>query len=137
MFAALIAAPVRGAVAGAAAMAIYSGLNPYGMAPPPTFIAQVAGAAGIGAAGGLLGRRLAGGPLRSAGLGAAIGFALALGYDLLTNLGTAFSAGLAVVPTLIGGIAFGVWHIVWNSVVFAVAGPPLLAALRRRQSRVL
>jgi hypothetical protein len=119
-----------GAGVGACGMAIYSGFNPYGIAPPPTFATQVAGAAGIGAAGGLLA-----GSVRGPLAGAAVGFLLTFGYDVLTNLGTAWSTGLDVVPVMIGGITFGVWHMLSNAVLFALAGPPLLATLRRRRAR--
>jgi hypothetical protein len=121
-----------GAGIGACGMALYSGFNPYGMAPPPTYATQVLGAAGIGAAGGLLAGSVPG-PLRTG----AVGFLLTLGYDVLTNLGTAWSTGLDVVPVMIGGITFGIWHMLSNAVLFAVAGPPLLTALRRRRARVI
>jgi len=132
--------PPRGATVGGAAMVIYSLLNPYGPAPPPTFAMQVVGCAGIGAAGGVLGRlsRTAGlGAAGSLAAGAVVGFLLTLVYDLLTNLGTAWSTGMDIGPVLAGGLAFGLWHMAWNAVFFAVAGPPLLAALRRRRSGVL
>jgi uncharacterized membrane protein len=41
-----------GALVGSLAMAIFSGLNPYGMAPPPVFVSQVIGLACVGAVGG-------------------------------------------------------------------------------------
>jgi hypothetical protein len=130
----------RGAAVGAGAMAIFSGFNPYGMAPPPVYAMQVAGFAGIGAAGGALGGRvdlLRPGAAGRIAAGGATGFLLAVAYGALTNLGTAWAAGLDVWPTMIGGIAFGIWHAVWNAVVFAAAGPPLLAALRRRRERLV
>lgn len=130
----------RGALVGAGAMAIFSGFNPYGMAPPPVYAMQIAGYAAIGAAGGLLGGRaglLRGGTAGRIAAGGALGFLLAVGYGALTNLGTAWSAGLDVWPTMVGGIAFGLWHAAWNAAVFAVAGPPLLAALRRRRERLV
>ena len=125
-----------GAVVGALSIALYSGLNPYGFAPPPTFLMQVTGLALVGAAGGLLGPRLETLPGAPAvAVAAALGFGLTLLYDLLTNLGTAWSAGLDVVPTLIAGLTFGVWHMLWNAVFFALGAGPLLAVLRRRKAR--
>jgi len=132
--------PLRGMVVGAGAMGLYSGLNPYGMAPPPTFAAQVIGAAAIGAAGGWASP---GGALMRtraawrAPLGAAVGVALTLLYDVLTNLGTAVSMGAwrDPWPFLVGGISFGVWHIVWNGAFFGVGLPPLLGVLARRRAR--
>jgi hypothetical protein len=127
-----------GAFVGAAAMGIYSSLNPYGLAPPPVFAAQVIGMGITGLAGGAArghggegrGARL----LASIPLGGVIGAGLALLYDALTNLGTAWSIGMLrdPWPVVAGGIAFGAWHVAWNAVVFAVAAPALIAALRRR-----
>jgi len=127
----------RGAVVGAAAIAIYSGFNPYGVAPPPVFATQLLGYALVGAAGGALAGRLGGRrphPTTAVALGALAGFVLTLVYDVLTNLGTAWSMGAyrGPFPVVAAGLAFGAWHVVWNVVFFAACAPPLLAALRRR-----
>lgn len=131
-----------GALVGGGAMAIYSALNPYGMAPPPVFVTQVAGLALFGVAGGVLAR-----PAGHSGLSAApglvaggvVGAALTLLYDALTNLGTAWSMGAYRDPwPIVGaGIAFTAWHVAWNAVLFAACGPPLLVTLRRRRARTL
>jgi hypothetical protein len=133
---------LRGAIVGAAAMAIYSSLNPYGAAPPPVFATQVAGLALVGSAGGpfrdrVPARRL--GPAGGVALGATLGFGLTFVYDALTNLGTAWSLGAYrdPWPILWGGIVFAIWHMVGNAVFFAVCAPPLFAALRRRRARSL
>jgi hypothetical protein len=121
-------------------MGIYSGFNPYGLAPPPTFATQVIGAAGIGAVGGWVGgRERAGGGVVGVALGAALGILLTLAYDVLTNYGTAVSIGAAMDPwpVIAGGIAFSALHIVWNGVFFAVGLPALLAVLRRRRTLLL
>jgi hypothetical protein len=128
---------IRGAIVGAAAMGIYSSLNPYGIAPPPVFATQVAGLALVGAAGGALRERVTGrrtGTVAAVALGAVLGFGLTLLYDVLTNLGTAWSLGAYrdPRPILWGGLAFAVWHMVGNAVIFAACAPPLFAALRRR-----
>ena len=136
----------RGAAAGGLGVALYSGLNPYGAAAPPTFLSQVAGGAMFGVAGGFAAARAnarsprdrPGSPALAADgpvlLGAA-GLVLTLIYDGLTNYGTAVSIGAArhPWPVLVGGWAFGVWHVVWNVAFFATLGPPLLAGLRRRR----
>lgn len=134
---------LRGMFVGAAAMAIYSGFNPYGTAPPPTFMMQVLGAAAIGASGSLAG---AGAPLarlrRSEWrgvAGAVAGVTLTFGYDLLTNLGTAWSMGAwrDPWPFVVAGLSFGVWHVAWNAAFFGVGLPPLLGVLERRRARGL
>jgi uncharacterized membrane protein len=130
----------RGALAGGTGMAVYSSLNPYGLALPPVFVAQVAGMALFGAAGGRLGERIAAAPAAAAvPLGAAAGLALTLVYDLLTNVGTVAVMGAwsDPAPVILGGIAWGVWHLVSNVALFAVVAPPLLRAIRRRQRGAL
>jgi hypothetical protein len=128
-----------GALAGGIGMAIYSGMNPYGAAPPPTFVAQVAGCAIVGVAGGLAAGRLAL-PGRRAWARALLfggaGSVLTLAYDGLTNLGTAVSIGAIrdPWPVLVAGWAFGAWHVASNAALFAGLGPPLVAALARRRS---
>ncbi len=131
--------PGHGALVGVVGMGIYSGFNPYGLAPPPTFLSQLLGAAGIGAAGGWLahGDRLGRGA-RAAAIGAGLGAVLTLAYDVVTNLGTALTMGAALDPWPIvwGGVVFSVLHIVWNTIFFAIGLPALLAVRRRREARV-
>ena len=128
-----------GAFVGAAAMTLYSSLNPYGIAPPPVFAAQILGMALVGTAGGLARSRRPGGrrarALASIPLGASVGALLTLLYDVLTNLGTAWSIGMLrdPWPVVAGGLAFGAWHLVWNAALFAAAAPALTSALRRRE----
>jgi hypothetical protein len=61
---------------------------------------------------------------------------LTLAYDALTNLGTAWAMGALSEPwpVLVGGLAFGAWHVAANVVLFAVAAPALLAAWRRHEA---
>ena len=126
---------LRGAVAAGGGMALYSGLNPYGLAMPPVYVAQIAGMAVFALAGARAGAAVAS---RSPGpaslLAGAMGLALTLLYDLLTNLGTVVVMGAwnDPVPVIVGGIVFGTWHLVSNTVLFAVLLPPLLRAVRRR-----
>ena len=125
-----------------AAIAIYSTFNPYGIAPPPVFAMQLVGYGLIGLAGGAVAGWIAARRLPAfvgAALGVVVGLALTLVYDVLTNLGTAWSMGAYRDPwPVVGaGLAFAVWHLVWNAVFFAVCAPPLLAALRRRRAQSL
>ena len=71
--------------------------------------------------------------------GNGIGLSLTLLYDVLTNLGTAWSLGAYrnPFPVLWGGLVFGAWHMVWNAALFAVGCPALLGVLRRREARAL
>jgi hypothetical protein len=134
---------IRGAIVGAGAIAIYSSFNPYGPAPPPVFVMQVLGYAFVGVVGGVVaGRAVASRRLETftgAALGAVLGFGVTLVYDVITNLGTAWSMGVYLDPGPIvwGGLAFALWHMVWNAAFFAICAPPLLAAVRRRKVRSL
>lgn len=126
----------RGAAAGAIGMGLYSSLNPYGAAPPPTWVAQVAAFALIGATGGALAGRPDDGTLaswRGSVLLAGIGLVLTVVFDTLTNWGTAVAvgAGRDPWPFLVAGWAFGLWHVVWNVAFFAILGPPIVRMLRR------
>jgi hypothetical protein len=131
-----------GALVGGLAMAVYSTFNPYGAAPPPVFATQIVGLALTGVLGGALARFLLGFSRPRAWqflVGGAIGFGVTLLYDVLTNLGTAWSMGAYrnPLPVLKAGLLFGIWHVVWNTILFAICLAPLLAILRRRRKASL
>jgi hypothetical protein len=128
-----------GAVVGFLAMAIFSGLNPYGIAPPPVYATQMLGLAAIGAAGGVVGTRVAPRGIVSVLVYGALGFSLTVFYDVLTNLATAVVIGATADPwpVVAAGLAFTVWHFVFNAIFFAVLAPPFLAWMRRRHARRL
>jgi hypothetical protein len=131
-----------GAVIGCGAMAIFSLVNPFGIAPPPVFVMQLLGLSLFGVAGGWLSGWLrASGPgrVRASGLAGAAGLVLTLAYDGLTNLGVAATVGALrdPWPVLVGGLVFGVWHVAWNTVFFAVGVPPLVIGLCRRREALL
>jgi hypothetical protein len=126
-----------GAVVGIVTMLVYSLLNPYGPAHPLITVAQVAGEALAGVAGGI-----------SAGLGLGrirpsaralflvpAGIVLTGVYDLLTNLATAALFGQWR-ATLIGGIPLSLWHMGTNAVLFGALGVPLVAVLEHYRSRL-
>lgn len=119
----------QGALAGAFAMGIFSLLNPLGPAPPPVFAAQVIGFGMLGAAGGAFPRRWRLVPWASG----VAGFTGTLFYDVLTNLGTAVSMGAwnDPWPIIVGGIAFGVGHLIWNTALFTLAAPALQRVVQR------
>ena len=126
-----------GALVGAVSMLVFSGLNPYGAAHPLVMAAQIAGQLASGIAGGVLGRsRLARAswPVR-AGVLALTGLALTTLYDLLTNLATGVLFG-QLRATLVGGLAFALWHIGTNVVLFAAAGPSLFGVCSHYRSRL-
>jgi hypothetical protein len=110
----------------------YSFFNPYGPPLLPLAAAQVAGFALVGVTGGFLGPRIRRGDRAAVGISAVAGFLLTFGYDILTTLATAlialgshgFMAGLPGV--LIAGAVFVIFHVVSNTVVFAVAVVPVV-----------
>jgi hypothetical protein len=124
----ILVGPVWGAWVGAVARVAFSVANPYGPPHPWVLVAQVVGAAWIGAVGGAAGRWLldrhgragAGPRVRSLIL---LGSALVctLGYDLATNVaqGIVFESvpaalALAVVPSI--------QHLASNLAIFVVIG---------------
>jgi hypothetical protein len=126
-----------GALVGTLTMVVYSLLNPYGAVHPLVTLAQVAGEALAGVAGGIGARagleRLAV-PVRAAALGA-LAVLLTAVFDLLTNAATGVVFG-QVRLTLIGGIPFALWHIGWNVVLFVTLGTPLVGVFAHYRSRL-
>ncbi len=126
----------RGALVGVAAELLYSGLNPYGFAPPPLLAAQVLGMSGIGAAGGVFAAPTTRWPWRAQALLAGLcGLVATLVFDVLTN-----SAGYLMVREatpfgayLLAGLSFPfpLAHALINAVGFAVVVPGVRRALRR------
>ena len=130
----ILVGPVWGAWVGAVARLAFSLANPYGPPHPWVLVAQVLGAAWIGAVGGVAGRwlldRSAHGTVpRRAGVGPRARTWILLGsallstvfYDLVTNIaqGVAFGSipaalALALVPSL--------QHLASNLAIFAVIG---------------
>jgi hypothetical protein len=136
----VLVGPRRGALIGALAEAIYSGFNPYGIAPPPLYAAQLLGFAFIGAAGGMARPLL----LRSrfglqAALAGAAGLLVTLVYDVLTNIAVWVSVreGASLAAVVLGGLSFPfpLAHSGSNAVAFALVVPAVLRAVQRRAPR--
>lgn len=129
----------RGALTGALAMAVYSGLNPHGsgLAIPPLYAAQIVGAALAGLLGGVA-RPLWGGPRRlrpapGALAGAGLGFLATLMYQALVIAGLTAAmpeARVGFLAAIASNAVFSAIHLVSNTVVFAVLAPALLPRLR-------
>lgn len=128
-----------GSAVGALSILFYSLLNPLGPAPAPLLAAQIAGFIMIGAAGALVGPRIAPSGARGVAASAAAGLLITLGYDVLTTLATAFIAlgasrfveGLEGI--VLAGALFIAWHVGINTAVFAVAVVPLMRGVRAWQ----
>jgi uncharacterized membrane protein len=126
-----------GMLVGAITEFIYSVLNPYGAVHPLVTVSQVLGMMAAGLAGGLsarIGVPSMPTPARIAAL-VAVAAIVTIFFDLITNLATAVLFG-QLVPTLIGGVPFALWHLFWNIVLFAVLGTPLIVVFSRYRSRL-
>jgi len=129
----------RGALIGALAMAIYSGLNPYGFgfAVPTLYAAQIAATALTGLAGGLaapLWRGRAPGPAVLAVASGGLGLLTTLVYQCAVVVGLAamspeFRTG--AVAVILSNAFFSVLHLVSNTVIFAALGPTVLPGVVR------
>jgi hypothetical protein len=127
-----------GSSIGALTWLVYGTLNPYGFSLPILFATSLSETI-YGVAGGSL-RKL--GLLSNTGLAksqiltdgvkfAAIGFLLTFIYDLLTNMASAYSLGLPLVPVLIAGIPFALLHEVSNACFFFLGVTPLLSLIKK------
>ena len=129
----------RGAVVGAAAMAIYSGLSPFGsgLAVPPLFAAQIAATALAGFAGGATAGMWSGGGGRRwlrAASGASLGLAVTLVYQCAVIGGLAVATPefrTGVLAAIAANAFFSGVHLLANAIVFSVLGPTVLPRLGR------
>ncbi|MEW5702501.1 MAG: hypothetical protein AB1792_09760 [Candidatus Zixiibacteriota bacterium] len=126
---------VWGAMVGTLSMAVYATFNPWGAAIPPVWGAQIVGMGLAGLVGGLarplLGRM--GTPGRASAV--AVGVAVTLVYDVLTNLAFAFAIG-PFVPVMIAAIPFSALHVLSNALLFGAIFPILGRWLTRPAASV-
>lgn len=111
-----------GSAVGAAAAVALSLTNPLGPPGPLLLAAQVVGFAAWGVIGGVGGRF----GVRSAPALGAIGFGGTLLFQVLVNLSLVPASGLPLHQVLAAGIAFTIWHLLYNALIFSVMGPDLL-----------
>lgn len=112
-----------GVLVGFVAGIIFIFFNPNGpQTVIPVGLAQLLGFMLFGLAGGALRRLILKNykPLRASAIMLAAGAILTLWYDLSTNLVFALIFG-PFWPTLIGGLSFGIIHLISNTVIFALA----------------
>ncbi|HXL14747.1 MAG TPA: hypothetical protein VN972_01580 [Methylomirabilota bacterium] len=122
----LLAGPAWGLWIGGVARLVFSIANPYGPPHPWILAAQVAGAALVGALGGLAGPWLLGAP-ESRGartrvaLLLACGFLATLLYDALTNIAQGIVFGSFTVSIALGVLP-ALQHMASNLVIFGLVG---------------
>lgn len=131
-----ILGPVTGAVVGAVAELIYSGLNPMGMPMPNLLLAQILGMAFAGLAGGFLRARnwFENSVVKKTIVFALAGFLVTLIFDVLTTL--SFSIVMAegdvkkIVSSFFFGMSFYFIHLAVNTAIFATFVPLVLNRLK-------
>ncbi len=107
---------------------IFIFFNPNG---PPSILllvlAQMTGFIAMGLAGAIFGKSILKNKNRVVGMTfcAAIGIVFTFVYDGLTNMAIASGFG-PFWPTMISGIAFSLWHIVANGIIFGFAEPMIV-----------
>lgn len=108
---------------------IYSLFNPYGMAAPPLFIAQVISMGFTGILGGILGkynyssRKMVYLTLGLAGLLATLTFAILTTLSFISFIGLSLKK---LMGSLIYGLLFYAIHMISNTIIFVTIVPVLL-----------
>jgi len=132
----LLAGPAWGLWIGGVARLVFSVANPYGPPHPWILVAQVVGAALVGALGGiarpwLLGASESPGARRTRmALLLACGFLATLLYDVLTNIAQGIAFGSFTVSIALGVIP-ALQHMASNLVIFALVGNLAIPWLRQ------
>ena len=123
----LLAGPAWGLWIGGVARLVFSVANPYGPPHPWILVAQVVGAALVGALGGLARPWLLGAPdsrgarRTQVALLLACGFVATLLYDVLTNIAQGIAYGSFAVSVALGVLP-ALQHMASNLVIFGLVG---------------
>lgn len=127
-----ITGPLPGILIGAMTIGLYSLLNPYGIAPPPLFLAQVLCYAVIGFSAGHLSRHIRRINWKHSLLFGFLGLFFTVLYAVLTTLAYVLTAGNETVliwGSLIQGLHFYAVHMVSNTLFFVFLIPVTLNRL--------
>jgi len=127
----------EGLLVGLLAESIYSLFNPYGVAAPPLFIAQVVSMAFTGILGGMCGKR----NMRLRKIDLIIfgftGLISTLIFTSLTTMSFLLYTGLSLkklMGSFIYGLGFYILHIASNTIIFILIVPVILNSLQKRMS---
>ena len=124
----------KGAVVGLLTEALYSILNPIGMAAPPLFVAQVLSMSLAGCLGGILGKRKIHNPMMLHIQLGVSGFILTTIFAVLTTLSFVFFIEFSqrtFVGSFIYGLGFYLIHIAANTLIFLTIVPAVLKASQK------
>lgn len=123
----------EGILVGVFTEGLYSMFNPYGMAAPPLFIAQIVSMGITGGLGGFLGKQP---NLHTIPFHAVLGLAGLIStsiFAILTTLSFVLFTGIPpnkIWGSFVAGIGFYATHIVSNTAIFLLIVPLLLKAIR-------
>lgn len=126
-----------GIIIGGTAEFLYSAFNPWGsgLAFPPLLIAQVTGMMITGAAGGIAGKFVPGrvpSSLRPF-LFAIAGAFVTITFNISVTISSFQFSGFSLEQlrlTILAGMAFSLWHIISNSILFALLVPTFIRISR-------
>lgn len=124
----------EGFVIGLFTEALYSAFNPYGMAAPPIFIAQILAMGLAGMVGGLTARTHHSFSLINILKIGFIGFLLTLIFGVLTTLSYSLFTGLTgkkLILSFVYGFYFYLAHLLSNTLIFLFLVPPLIRAMSK------
>lgn len=126
--------PLPGSIIGAMTMGLYSLLNPYGMAPPPLFLAQVLCYTFIGFSAGLIAKKIKTINWKTALLFGFMGLFYTVLYAAITTMAYVLTAGnenVLIWGSLVQGLGFYVAHMISNTLFFVSILPVVLTRLIR------
>ena len=121
--------PKRGLLIGTVTEGLYSFLNPYGVAPPPIFIAQITAMGIAGLSGGFLSHKIYPDSAKKIIILGLLGLAFSFNFALLTTFAYAWSiggSGNAIIISLIRGIHYYILHLVSNTLLFMILVPAVI-----------
>lgn len=127
--------PARGSLVGLVAQTLYSTVNPYGMSPPPLFVAQVLNRVLVGYVGGYFTEL----PVTHHGWKRHLyfgltGLLLTWLYDLMTDFSLFFQAGFSLEQmkvTFTLGLGWYLLHGAGNTLIFAIVVPFIIKEMPR------
>lgn len=126
----------NGIFIGAAAEAIFSLTNPYGIPSPPLFIAQIISMGFTGFLGGVFRNIKLTDHIKTCFIFSSAGFIVTVFYTLCTNLSFIISMGFHInkfFTTMLTGLHFYILHVISNMIIFFVVVPFLINALRNNR----
>ena len=124
----------NGIIVGIITEALYSGLNPYGMAAPPLFVAQITAMGITGAMGALVRKYFSEDKTLNYLLLGFLGFILTINFAILTTLAFVLFINFSwdkLLGSFIFGITFYLTHFFTNTLIFLFVVPTIIELLKK------